>query len=608
MDEMILFSPSEAASGIMSLTEDGFWDSHHRRELLHALRARWRDFTPDQRLLLETRILAGPPRYDREKRVDYARRKPATVVSILGWLEQQGCNLSRRTERTLLRLRSTVEGWNPSRDAHADDSLDGRGGWIGTEADPGKLVHAPLNEIIPLAEKLTVRPFDEFTVYKPFQGLVQQWPRRAVSALSYEMRHQRYPVSFWSTALSSWPANASERLRWLLAHRIARLPKKVVVELRHDISSWMKDNLPALARSSRGAALMVWDQIADRLIEAGSAATESALGDVHVAGKWQRQSRRTFSHSLNAPVGKLTEALFTILNDLKLKGRARVPVEVASRLEWLFQAPGEAADHAVCETTARLRWLYFLDPEWVRQKIVPLFQHTNPSAEPAWNGFSYTDQLPTPELFALLKADFLEAVRRAVRWHWTHDEQRRLHQFLVIACYWYRKDRRYVSYVETRTVLQTIDDEGRSDAIWCLMQIIKEQRAWTSFGKPFLEQAWPKEKKFQTEATTRGLLHLAESSGRNFPKVVVTVLPLLTAVPHLDLFLHRTGKNDADEEPDLATKFPEPMLALLDRVVPDDPSTAPYELGSVIESIAKSKPTLRQDARWRRLKSLVDRR
>jgi hypothetical protein len=146
------------------------------------------------------------------------------------------------------------------------------------------------------------------------------------------------------------------------------------------------------------------------------------------------------------------------------------------------------------------------------------------------------------------------------------------------------------------------------DAIWALMQIVKEQRAWISFGKPFLEQGWPKEKRFQTEATTRGLLHLADSSGRNFPNVVRTVLPLLTAVPHLDLFLGRTGRNDHREESDLAAKFPEPMLSLLDRVVPEDSASAPYELGSVIESIAKSQPRVRQDPRWRRLKLLVDRR
>ena len=150
----------------------------------------------------------------------------------------------------------------------------------------------------------------------------------------------------------------------------------------------MKDNLPGLARWSLVPALMIWDQVVHSLIQAGGAATESACGEVYVAGKPQRQSRRTCSHSLNAPIGSLTEALFTILDDLKLKGRAGVPGELTSRLERLFQAPGEAADHAVCQTTARLWWLYFLDPEWVTEKVLPLFQHIHPSAEPAWNGFS----------------------------------------------------------------------------------------------------------------------------------------------------------------------------------------------------------------------------
>jgi len=254
-----------------------------------------------------------------------------------------------------------------------------------------------------------------------------------------------------------------------------------------------------------------------------------------------------------------------------------------------------------------LRWLYFIDPQWASKKVIPLFQQTHPLVEPAWNGFSY-GELPEPELFALLKPDFLRAVTRASSWHWTHEERRRLHQFLVVACYWHLKDARYATYTETHKALQKTDDEGRSDAVWCLNQIIKKHRAWSSFGRPFLEQAWPKEKRFQSETTSRGLLHIAESCESKFPEVVRTILPLLTAVPHLDLFLRWSGTNGDVEKSDPATRFPEAMLSLLDRVVPGDPLAAPYELDNVIESIAKSQPRLRQDDRWRRLKLLVDRR
>lgn len=57
-----LFSGHECAEAIVALSDDGFWSRHHRRELLHTLRARWSDFSPEDRQLVEARILRGPDR------------------------------------------------------------------------------------------------------------------------------------------------------------------------------------------------------------------------------------------------------------------------------------------------------------------------------------------------------------------------------------------------------------------------------------------------------------------------------------------------------------------------------------------------------------------
>jgi hypothetical protein len=55
-----LIPGDETAVGILSLSDSGFWEHDHRRELLHTLRSRWKDFGRTNREQIEGRILAGP--------------------------------------------------------------------------------------------------------------------------------------------------------------------------------------------------------------------------------------------------------------------------------------------------------------------------------------------------------------------------------------------------------------------------------------------------------------------------------------------------------------------------------------------------------------------
>jgi hypothetical protein len=246
-----------------------------------------------------------------------------------------------------------------------------------------------------------------------------------------------------------------------------------------------------------------------------------------------------------------------------------------------------------------------LDPEWVQNQVLPMFDLDQERAEPAWNGYLHDAWLPVPELFVPLKPSFLNLVETISRWRWGNGAARRLHDFLVIACYFNVKDSRYVSYEEARSALQKSDDQGRAHALWFLTKVVKDNRAWKSFGKPFMQNAWPRETEFQTQQTSRQFAMMAEEAGNHFPDVVKTVLPLLVPVKHLHLLIHRTKKAQGGDDTPFPAKFPEPMLAFLDRLVSNDFQTAPYELNSVLGMIAEAKPRLRQDPRWRRLHDIV---
>jgi hypothetical protein len=90
-----LFSGHECVDGILALSDDGFWNRHHQRELLHTLRARWSDFPIKDRRLIEAKILRGPGRWDEEEAAEYARRKAIASATLLGWLKLHNCELSK---------------------------------------------------------------------------------------------------------------------------------------------------------------------------------------------------------------------------------------------------------------------------------------------------------------------------------------------------------------------------------------------------------------------------------------------------------------------------------------------------------------------------------
>ena len=164
----------------------------------------------------------------------------------------------------------------------------------------------------------------------------------------------------------------------------------------------------------------------------------------------------------------------------------------------------------------------------------------------------------------------------------------------------------YITFEEARQVLQKTNASGRAYSLWSFTRIVEENHAWRRFGKLFLEKAWPKESRFQTEQTSQHLVDLAERAGDFFPEVVRAILPYLVRIfQDGDVLLNGLAERNDGEVDGLPTRFPDATLMLIDKIIPDDPDRMPYNLDSLIEMISEAKPRLRQDSRWRRLKDLA---
>ena len=170
-----LFSGDEVGDGLLSLSDKGFWEKDYRRELLHLLKRRWHELPLDQRELVERRLVNGRLRYDGESEENFEQRRPTESAMVLDWLVNQGCELGRETRSVLPSLRSADPRWRPEWAETADESRESRVVSIETDSDPSPIIDAPISQIIPLARQHTTGyALPEFTIYSPFDGLVEQ--------------------------------------------------------------------------------------------------------------------------------------------------------------------------------------------------------------------------------------------------------------------------------------------------------------------------------------------------------------------------------------------------------------------------------------------------
>lgn len=600
------FEGNEVGDELLSLPDNAFWDDYHMRQLMHLLVERWQSFTQGQRRGIEKRLARGRGRFAFESDDEYERRRLIQSGRILLWLVSRGCELGSPGKATVESFREIDPDWSP--DLEGDSEDDGEGRWVTTDPDPTVLLDVAISEIVPLALDQTTLSYAEGTDYEPFVGLVRERPERALGALKYQANREDFPLNLWKTALMEWPNEAHPRDTWLFGAMITLLPKSAVFDLRSELFGWLKQHLSKIATEDQERALSIFDVTLDKLLGRGEAATQSGIAE-RVAGDSIGWSRKTLLHAINSPVGLATWVLLDLLRLHDSAGDSGIPSEFKGRLEKLLRAPGEGADHAVSAIALRLEWLHYLDPEWVRVLLVPWFSRGNPFSEPAWNGVLHGRSLRKPAVFSLLRMHFLNVFVSANEWKWGDEGLEVLHKFIVLGCLWRKYDRVYLTFSEAHRVLKETSDSGRLQTLRFLSDLLADDANevdWHGFGERFLDEAWPREVRFQTEGTSLLLAEIAGFARESFPEAVQSILPRLVPITKDSWFLLRVVSRAGEKrEFEVATDFPEATLNLMIGLVPGKPSENLFDLNNILERIAEANPTLRQDSRWKRLKRIA---
>lgn len=597
-----LFDSSDIASGLLLLSEESFWGSRCRPELLKLLMEHWENLSSMLREQLVDRVLAGPSRALWSDDSAYQRYVFYAATPMLGWLDRQGCTLPTSAQIYLQQLRQHND-WHPDLEIQAIERWQGQSGWVHTDKNPGVLLDAPVHQIIEIVKETSRSDYSELIDYRPFNGLVKQRPLKALRALVLDAKQGRYPIELWRTILADWPTDQPLRLKLQLSRRLLKLPVAEIAKIAHPFSQWMHNELPALGRATPDCAMEIWDSAVNLLFATGEEALESSIIESRISGRRVVMSRRTREHAINAPVGYMARLLIDMFWPKGRKKGQGLPSHFSKRIYQLLQAPGVGKDHAVNIFGIEINGLFWHDPEWVRNELLPLFNLQSRFSEPAWNGFLHGDKALSPELFAELRPHFINLFQAIKGWQWRNDLSRRLHQHLVLACRSGLKDQRYLSFEETREILQQTDDVGRVETLWFLTSLITSKSSWQQFGKRFLNEAWPRELRFRSESTTKKLILLAGKMDQNFPEAVNVVLPFLIPVRYVDIHIYSLRKKS---DASLGSRFPEAMLVLLDAIL-DENSHPPYQFDELLGQLADSRPKLTKDKRWLRLSKLSNR-
>lgn len=597
-----LFTADQAAEEILSFNPEEFWDIHTVRELLFFLCDRWRSFSQKNRNRLMDRILIGPDQPRHWSAGEFDRVRVELSARYARYLELQGCHLTGDQSRQVAEMIASIDKWHDARATSIVIERGSRSGWVGTDEKPDAILNLPASEVISRAKEDLKLDFDNFTEKRPFVGLVKANPRKALSALTIAGRAGDYPETFWSSIIDDLPTDIRPRLKRVFLHRVARLPYATIISLRHTLGRWVQRNLAATLQFDEYLGWMVYDHVVNGILSGGAHATRSGLGEVHRDGELVQQSRRTYNHAINGPMGMCAQGLLSAIPE----NESTIPGQIKCRVERLLVTSGESSDHAVSIACASLNWLMHLDPAWTKEHLIPMLALEHHASEPAWNGFLHNSHPPQTKLAEIIKPFLLQLFPWINERPWNQDLSTIAAQWLGYMRIFRPDEPNGLSRNEMRSTLRLMSSETRNRFIFWLGLVGKSNEdGWEKYVIPLINYDWPRERQHRTSTSMRAWIGMLDDTNESFPLVYEAVKRFLVPAEKDDHPFYRFTRASNDDNP-ITVLFPEATLDLINRTTPATLSRPPYELPKVLALIAETDPNLTSDPRYLRLIDLIE--
>ncbi|MFL1539133.1 SIR2 family protein [Acinetobacter baumannii] len=590
-----MYSGDEVFSNITLLSDHQFWSSSNERELLILMKDRWSDFSPDQVINICEKIFSGRKnKYENELETEYQNRKSINSMIMLGWLKQQNCEIPEVYLNKYNKLKSSLEHWNESWITNAAQSYDVVSGWVEIDEDFTLLKDIAIKDIIKRVLNQPKRDFGSFTEAKPFLGLTKSNPSKAILALSSAMRETIIPLNLWADVISNWPINiASLNATKLLSGRYCQLPTSSLISIRWTTRVWFSDIFPYLLKRDKLFSLKIFDSLIEKLTTQNIEATKSLISQSNL-NHTKSFSQKSIDYAMNSPIGGATLGLLTVLDGTS---------DVYSRLEQLINVPGDGSDHAVCALTYSFKYLIKDNPKWVMDVVIPLLSPNHRHSEAAWSGIFTQYWVANDIWFEKIKEYFIDLPDMIQKWQLQPELRKHYGTWIVRATLLTNPITKNLSFLEARKCLRKLVLDNLPHVIWCLSQIGQSQEnAWIDKVIPFIQQAWPQERYYQTEDSANAWVNMILASGDHFPLLLGVIDNLLQPLSshHCSLYTLYKPNNTS-----LAYKFPQETLFLLDKIITINSQNLFYELSKTLEILQERDPRIEADYRFIRLREIL---
>jgi hypothetical protein len=588
-----VLSATEAADVICGLNDSVFWQSRHQRDLLLVLAKRWSDFAVAARTELGRRLLDGPSRWNGEEEAEYAERRAWLSLNRIHWLHSRGCEFDFDVNSESAKLHSLAPKWQPEYAQNATASMESRGGLVRTDTEYSALLTVPLSEVLDRAVELRGRTRELLVETDPFTGLAAERPIRALVALKIASKRNDYPAWAWKTFLNADVQRSDKRrLIAVIAERISRIPASALTELIYPVTEWILASSKVLLSEFPTQFDRVWKKLISTLRSKPDSGKSSVIRG--------SQEPDWAGEALNAPVGKLAQALMT--NSQKggdTTGKGFLSPWI-SGVDELLSLDGDLRRHALVIFAFNLNWFFAIDPVWTEKNLISVLDEEGQDQSALWAGFFWGAKVPDRELYMRLKPYLLVLAKRKSITRHNHVE---VLAALLLAG-WGSADsttgERYVTSEEMRDVLVNVDDDFRAKVLWQLGRWSSEAQEgngnWAQQLTIFLVEVWPRQKSAKTPRITAALCDLAFANAAAFPERVDIILPLMTKID-------QDSRHDLTRlEDSIVDQYPERTLALLSAILPENAAFWPYGIEGVLERIGNADSSLLKDHRFVELK------
>jgi hypothetical protein len=576
-----LFKPKACLNALLDRDAHWLWAINTQREAFQLLESLWPKLDGEGSALLIRTLLAGPPRGLFRSDLDadsYDNIVEQEIFTRLRALNQTRKALPLDAQT---RFDQLSERWQADITASAD--RDHFPTWMETSyGDPLRRHVRPEEDLRKKSDEVVMELLTHFeTSLEPlaYWSLVVSDQTERATRLLLRVADERnvWPLGQWRDLLWAIQGCGARGDLWNdVCATLRRFPH--AAEIADPAAFLLREISKSIPLESEECFWAVWDMIIGPILERPD---EEITDPVTTA--------------LNSSPGALAE---TALNRINAREgtTAAVPDAIWNRMTKLLLQETASASLAATILASRLGNLFKLNPDWTRDEFIQKFDwEKNANASALWQGYFWQFLLP-PDLWPLLKDNFLTAVGRS---NDLGSSAEPAASWFTVICI----DRSaWITHAEATQVLTSMNPKSRSAVAHLLWRRLEQAAAgadelWRDKIGPWLRDAWPRKQNLIAPSVSLNLALAVISTHDEFPNAVAAIREFIGSSRECHLLIYQVQKSSAQ----LADLYPRELLELLGRLVDPSSRSCDRHLRELLDQIAAACPECRARVEYREL-------